>query len=748
MIRIFFLVVSLSVLLTACGGGGGGSADVNTEPFRVDTVFPLSDVTDADVSTIITVKANNAITAEFADTVSISIKEVVTGIEIEGVVSYANDSFTFTPGRQLREYTSYRITVSSDYGEALFNYSWGIVTGIDDVGPTIEDFSPADQQTDVPVNAEIKVTFSEPIAVWNLGFDDISIVDESGNQLLSDILLDVNQSTFKLLTGSTLPALTKITVSLSSNFRDINGNAISEGFSWSFTTAEDNIPPQIVFNWPSANSTLATDNTIDVQFSETIDESSLDNNSFYVLDGNGDKVPGVITYNNAFNIASFKPDISFVYSSNYSYVVSTAITDLNGIALESGINIPFVTGQDYTWPSMLSSTPAHGDVDVAIDSSIVINFSELMDPTSLIENTVTLRLSNTNTIVPVTAVLDAATLTITPDNSLQYDAAYNLSIFGLTDLAGNPFSSSSSYFSFTTAPLPTFIPIGVRLESIKYSASDNKAYGIDPVNKQLLVIDLTAKQVSKTIQLTYVPNDLCIDSASQTAYIVNIGSTFVSEYDLTTGILNQDIYWPAPMYSSSGSASPHYHIFCSPGLLYVVDGQWGPGLWTINLTDQTYTDHTLSVNGIGNMVFTQDKSEFYTWYQYGWSAGFAGSDVYRYSATDFTNIDQSSLGYPTMSRDPLNSSIFLDEVGGRIFTKRFALNSKNLLQVYYTFPDNIVAADPGRDRVVTETGIYDTTTYNVIASTPMSGDQMFVDSGGMLYIMSNERSKLYYKALP
>ena len=66
------------------------------------------------------------------------------------------------------------------------------------------------------------------------------------------------------------------------------------------------------------------------------------------------------------------------------------------------------------------------------------------------------------------------------------------------------------------------------------------------------------------------------------------------------------------------------------------------------------TDLTGSVDEIGGFVFNAAHTEFYTWYQYGLSAGFAGSNVYRYgiSGTTVTQIAATEIGYPDFMRDP------------------------------------------------------------------------------------------------
>lgn len=114
------------------------------------------------------------------------------------------------------------------------------------------------------------------------------------------------------------------------------------------------------------------------------------------------------------------------------YTVTVTARDAAGTALEGEASFSFTTAAmiDTTPPTLVSSLPAHGAVDVPTTTTLVLTFSEPMQPDSLVLTAVpsvgsTAQWSAQNTVATLTL---AAPLEALTEYEFQYNAA---------DLAGN-----------------------------------------------------------------------------------------------------------------------------------------------------------------------------------------------------------------------------------------------------------------------------------------------------------------------
>lgn len=280
------------------------------------------------------------------------------------------------------------------------------------------------------------------------------------------------------------------------------------------------------------------------------------------------------------------------------------------------------------------------------------------------------------------------------------------------------------------------------LDKIVYNADLNKGFGIDAANKKLVIIDLKAKVIEREVRLTYKPSDLVVVNDKDRIFIVNEGSSFITEMKLSDFSLVKNIPWEAPHIDRYH----HFHIKYLDNKLYIVDGSWEPGLWRIDLTSYKVEDLTTQVSKIGDLVFSSNGNQLFYWHQYGWDAGWAGSNIYKYavSGSGFSLIDQTDIGYPKMSRDPLDAPILLLENKNLIIAKKYVLNMNNLKQIYYTFSEEIYAVDPQHRYVVGKENIYDLEYYDVLIATPkQNADQYYFDKDGNLHMLVNSEKKLY-----
>ena len=81
---------------------------------------------------------------------------------------------------------------------------------------------------------------------------------------------------------------------------------------------------------------------------------------------------------------------------------------------------------DTTPPTVISTSPADGATDVAVDTSITATFSETMDPSTITASTFILSSGGSEIAGSVTYSDKAATFT--PSSALDYDTTYTATI--------------------------------------------------------------------------------------------------------------------------------------------------------------------------------------------------------------------------------------------------------------------------------------------------------------------------------
>lgn len=108
---------------------------------------------------------------------------------------------------------------------------------------------------------------------------------------------------------------------------------------------------------------------------------------------------------------------------------------------------------DKTPPTILAVAPADNAVDIAIDTTIKVTFSEPIDPASVTPTSFSL-----NNGVTGAFSFDGNTVTLTPSADLEYNTVYNGTLTtALTDTAGNHLGAAFEC-SFTTVVDPNLQP--------------------------------------------------------------------------------------------------------------------------------------------------------------------------------------------------------------------------------------------------------------------------------------------------
>jgi len=153
---------------------------------------------------------------------------------------------------------------------------------------------------------------------------------------------------------------------------------------------------------------------------------------------------------------------------------------------------------DSVAPAVVSSAPADGAIDVAIDASLKIAFTEPVDPVTVNGTTVKIRAGDTEMAGSVCCAHD--TITFTPATNWGFATTYTVTISGGTsgvkDLAGN-FLAADHTWTFSTGQAPDTSPPAVTAMNPFNGATGVSVNAIITVSFSEVVTNVT----SETFQL-------------------------------------------------------------------------------------------------------------------------------------------------------------------------------------------------------------------------------------------------------
>ncbi|MEO8936073.1 MAG: Ig-like domain-containing protein [Burkholderiaceae bacterium] len=356
------------------------------------TTAAIADVIPPIVSSTVPARAavgvafNAAVTATFSepmDALTITTGNFVlacpSGTSTGGAVSYlANGNVaTFTPTASLPPSTTCTATITTGVRDVAGNalvvpYSWTFTTGAvaDTTAPTVTSTVPAPSATGVATNAGITATFSKAMNAATITATTFSLVCPAGTATTGTVGYAVNGNIATFTPSANLPASTLCQATISTAAKDVAGNALAAPFVWTFTTGAgtDTIPPTVVSSNPIDLAIgICVNKTVNVTFSEAMDPLTITNATVLLSQTNGPAVTGVVAYDAATRIASFRPSANLIGTPATNYTVTiksgaAGVKDLAGNALAADRVSTFTTNASTcaTAPALGAASPFGG----------------------------------------------------------------------------------------------------------------------------------------------------------------------------------------------------------------------------------------------------------------------------------------------------------------------------------------------------------------------------------------------------
>jgi len=352
-----------------------------------------------------------------------------------------------------------------------------LTMGADEAAPTVSTLTPADNATDIAVDANLVITFDETIGTTGTGY--VTIYDASDDSIVEQIntatgaVTGSGTDTITVNPASDLDPDTSYYIHIDANaFPDAAGNffaGISDETTWNFTTVDATVPT-ISSITPPANGAYVAGQNLDFTVNTT--------ESVIVNTGGG-------TPRLALTIGATARYASYLSGSStdslvFRYTVQAGDTDTDGIALASpletnGGTIKDAIGNDLTAtftspdltnvlvdttaPTVSTLSPVDDATDVAVGANLVITFDEAVDAES--GNITIKRTSDDSTIEAIDVTSGQVTgggtdtITINPAANLDQGTEYYIQVdaTAFDDAAGNSFAgiSSTTEWSVTTA---------------------------------------------------------------------------------------------------------------------------------------------------------------------------------------------------------------------------------------------------------------------------------------------------------
>jgi hypothetical protein len=233
---------------------------------------------------------------------------------------------------------SYELTLTATDPAGNSGYYVFIITVIEDVAPPeVLKTSPADLETEVQIDVDIKCTFTEAVKSFSINDRNYYITDSENNKLPGRLHYDQRNSTIVFIPFDLLSNNEIYYGHVQGTIEDLAGNQLQSDYTWYFSTVS---PPKVLKTDPAPDAEGVSISTkLRVILNEPISPNSITPQTLVLYDNNGLRVDAEISYDNSTYAINLVPFVELSYSATYKLVLANNFVDLQGNRLE----------QNYTW---------------------------------------------------------------------------------------------------------------------------------------------------------------------------------------------------------------------------------------------------------------------------------------------------------------------------------------------------------------------------------------------------------------
>lgn len=360
------------------------------------------------------------------------------------------------------------------------------------IPPVIDSMVPADNSTDIAPPTELMAHFSKKVSIAGTATAYVKVISDNtpvASVQIKSTDLDPSGQNLKITLNNPLAAGTAYYVLIDGNsFQDEYGNyfeGINDALTWNFTT-KDTVVLDKTAVWPSGSATI--NDKLKITFNKKVYPGSgnivlrktTDSAFRKTIQATHSDVTGGGTTQITINPGVLAADTQY-----YVEIDNEAFKDAFGVKF-AGISGPtgwsFKTAStDQTKPTVVSLTPADDAINVRVDETLLLRFSE---PVKISDSTkISLYKAGSASRLPITVDLaESQVLRIKPKQDLLNDTPYYVIIDpgAIKDNAENAFAGiSTNMWNFRTMILDRQVPV------ISSSVMSNESYIVLTYDKAL-----------------------------------------------------------------------------------------------------------------------------------------------------------------------------------------------------------------------------------------------------------------------
>ncbi|MDX1810380.1 MAG: Ig-like domain-containing protein, partial [Gammaproteobacteria bacterium] len=423
---------------------------------RVSSVYPVDGDSDFSVNSAIITRFTEAMDPSSLTPDSYYLTDS-NGSKVKSTVVTIGATSTLRPLENLNFSENYTVTIAAGASDLADNrtleaYSWSFTTSSleDTTNPSISSSTPASGNQSAAVNRGIIVSFTENMDTATINQNSFYLQDTTGTLIKGAITATEDTAIFTPLAN--LQYSRTYVVTVLNTVLDMAGNPLNKVYTWNFSTSSepDNTPPTINYSIPGEGNLAAVNNMLQIQFSEAMNTSSMNNANILLADKDGNAVD--ITVKALESIAQIKPLSDLNFDTDYVLTMSTAVEDLagNGLAEQFTLNFKTSLHPDLAPPFVVSSNPYNLEQKVDISIAPKLTFSENLDCLAITDSD--LQLLYQNVAISGTVTCSNNTLTFEPATLLNTQAEYVIQAnTSIKDLSGDNLQEQFQA-TFNTAP--------------------------------------------------------------------------------------------------------------------------------------------------------------------------------------------------------------------------------------------------------------------------------------------------------
>ena len=306
-------------------------------------------------------------------------------------------------------------------------------------------------------------------------------------------------------------------------------------------------------------------------------------------------------------------------------------------------------------------------------------------------------------------------------------------------------NAANVFVTVATAPLSIFKLTDDPIRSRTYGLQ------LQGLNRgSVVVLDPVTGAFLGNVTVGRKPTGMAVSNDGSELLVINSVDATISVIDLMTLRLKQTI--ALSPFDNWGQSDTTANIGVGPGnIIYYTDGAWAPPLRVLDRATgtvlQTVFIDPSSGYGFGDFALTASKNQLFGWAQYGWTAGWAGSYVSKFTVAAsglLTYLQSTSSSYPTpLGRDPLETPVLVGNDDATVFVKKWALAPATITTVKQGFPSDVYSISPGGEIAATSSALYQVSTGNKLYDFPFTTTVQAITSDYSRLVLFNATTRSF-----